>query len=84
MNRPIAEHFTNIARAMLPGQADIPRANQGGDLRLVTAWRVETDRRRPNKRSKSLELRISRKVTSDYAIAIPGRKGRLIRSSRSV
>lgn len=67
MNRPVAEHFSDIAKAVFPKQADIVRADKGGgDLRLLIDWRVG-DLNRPNKRSKSIELRISRDAMSDYA-----------------
>ncbi len=66
MNREIAEHFVDLVTRTLPKHADIVRADQDGDLRLVIDWRLGTDPRRTNKRSKSIELRISEEAISDY------------------
>jgi hypothetical protein len=61
-----AEHFIDIIRCTVPSNADIHRADQGGDLRLIVDWRLDTDLERPNKRSKSIGISISREAVEDY------------------
>lgn len=67
MSQPVAEHFLGIVEQAFPKKADIVRADESGDLRLLIDWRLGTDPQRPNKRSKSIELRVSYEAISDYA-----------------
>jgi hypothetical protein len=66
MNLKTVQHFGDVVRGVFPKHADVDRRDQGGDLCLFVVWKLGTDPERPNKSSRSIEVRITREAMSDY------------------
>jgi predicted RNA-binding Zn ribbon-like protein len=64
---PTIKHFAEILEGAVPKGADIAQRERSGDLCLFVDWRLGTDPTRPNKRSKSVLVRITRDAISDYS-----------------
>ncbi len=62
----IADHLSEIVTNTFHRKADIRRQDESGDLRFMINWRLVTSHGRPGKRSKLIELRISREAVADY------------------
>lgn len=63
MSGPVAEHFLEIVTETFPERADLVRADQSGDLRMLVDWTKSAEGTRPP----PIELRISREAISDYS-----------------
>ena len=61
------ERISEIVGGVFPRHAEISERKQSGDLCLFVDWELRRDPARPNKRSRPIEVRISREAISDYA-----------------
>ncbi len=60
------EHFTSIILSLFPKVEEAQPVPYINYFRLNLSWLLENDPKRPNKRSKTIRIIISRELLSDY------------------
>lgn len=62
-----------VVRSFCP-EARIAAVAERPDLVLIISWKLETDPRRPDKRSKTIRLVLEEEALTEYAAAPPGQR----------
>lgn len=65
----IEDQIIQIVTAVMPANADIRRAPSARELSLCVDWALYDDPERPNKRSKTIEICVTRGALSDFESA---------------
>ena len=68
------ERLRSIAAKVFPTGARLILLPGEGDLVLLASWKLGTDASRPNKRSKTVQIGISREALEDYAQGLNGER----------
>lgn len=62
----LEEHFTSVIKGAFPEHAEFQARRESGDICVYVDWKLGSDPVRPNKRSKTIRVCISREAISDY------------------
>ena len=63
----LQKHFLAIVEREFPKHAEFRVHRESGDIRIYVDWQLGNDPARPNKRSKTIKICISRTTIDDYA-----------------
>jgi len=68
------ERLRSTAAKVFPAGTRLILLPGEGDLVLLASWKLGTDASRPNKRSKTVQIGISREALEDYAQGLNGER----------
>jgi len=63
------EQILKAIQAAMPVHAEIQGIRGAGCVNVMVSWRLNDDPDRPNKRSKTIEITVSREAADDFANA---------------
>jgi hypothetical protein len=72
--RDWSSHLRSVVTRSFSPEARIIGVEERADLVLVISWKLGTDPRRPDKRSKTIRLVVEEEALLDYAAAPPGQR----------
>jgi hypothetical protein len=72
MIKDFSAHFRELAERLLPEHARIVMPGDGTDLVMLVTWRLNTDPKRPSKRSRMIRIVIEEEAMVDYAAGSSG------------
>jgi hypothetical protein len=70
--KDFSHHFRELVERELPSDPRILVPDGDQDLMILATWRLGTDPRRPNKRSRLVRILISQEALEDYACGSDG------------
>jgi hypothetical protein len=68
------ERLRSVAEKIFPTGTRLILVPGEGDFVLLASWKLGTDASRPNKRSKTVQIGISREAMEDYAQGVNGQR----------